>query len=174
MDDNEGTGWYLFDLGSTHGTYLNKKQIPPKVYCRLRSGHIFRLGASTRLFILQGPEDDQEPISELSVTQLKELKQRKLEEMSHLENEELAEGFDHISVFSNSGSPLAHSGGIDWGLGEDAKEENPFAENPYALPEEAMGNESLYLDDPKKTLRGWFEREGYELEYKVSLMSRGK
>lgn len=63
--------------------------------------------------------------------------------------------------------PSKESDGIDWGMGEDAQDENPNGENPFAVIEECQLNEELYLDDPKKTLRGWFEREGYELEYKV-------
>merc|ERR1712071_280337 len=57
--------------------------------------------------------------------------------------------------------------GVSWGMAEDAEDENPMAENPFAILGDASCNEELYLEDPKKSLRGWFEREGYELEYMV-------
>lgn len=46
-------GFYIQDLGSTHGTVVNKNKIPPKTYIRLRVGHVLKFGGSTRLFILQ-------------------------------------------------------------------------------------------------------------------------
>ena len=33
--------------------------------------------------------------------------------------------------------------------------------------QELANNESLYIDDPEKALKNWFEREGYELDFKV-------
>lgn len=49
----EERGFYVHDLGSTHGTVVNKNKIPPKTYIRLRVGHVLKFGGSTRLFILQ-------------------------------------------------------------------------------------------------------------------------
>jgi protein phosphatase 1D len=163
-DEQGGNGWFLYDLGSTHGTFLNKQQIPPKVYYRVHTGHIFKFGVSSRLFILQGPEEDQEAVSELSVTQLKELKLKRELSIEKLDSKQSNNDNDRFSTAS-----VAHSTsiGINWGMGEDAEDENPLAENPFALVDDVQLDENLYLDDPKKTLRGWFEREGYELEYKV-------
>lgn len=154
-------------MGSTHGTWLNKRQIPPKVYSRVRVGHVFKFGVSTRLFVLQGPEEDQEAESELTVTELIELKKKRESCVNVIEDQDtfnssvgLAKIPGDLRLQSSS------SDGIDWGMGEDAQEdENPLAENPFAVIDE--DHEELCLDDPKKTLKGWFEREGYELEYKV-------
>lgn len=49
----EERGFYVHDLGSTHGTVVNKNKIPPKTYVRLRVGHVLKFGGSSRLFILQ-------------------------------------------------------------------------------------------------------------------------
>jgi len=46
-------GWYLYDLDSTHGTWINKSRIFPHVYHRLRVGYVVKFGGSTRLYILQ-------------------------------------------------------------------------------------------------------------------------
>ncbi len=48
---------HLIDLGSTHGTFLNKSLLPKQTYQALNIGDVVRFGASTRLYVLSGPDD---------------------------------------------------------------------------------------------------------------------
>ena len=47
---------YLFDNGSTHGSKLNRKPVPPHQYVRLSVGAVVRIGTGTRTLMLMGPE----------------------------------------------------------------------------------------------------------------------
>ena len=53
--DREGRP-HLFDLNSIHGSYLNKKKLSPYQYTPFRPGDFLKLGASTRLYVLEGGE----------------------------------------------------------------------------------------------------------------------
>lgn len=46
---------YVTDLGSTHGTYVNKKRIEPQKYEHLIPGSLIRFGESSRMFVVVGP-----------------------------------------------------------------------------------------------------------------------
>lgn len=46
-------GFYVYDLNSTHGSFLNKSRLQPRIYYRLRVGQMVRFGGSSRLFVLE-------------------------------------------------------------------------------------------------------------------------
>ncbi|XP_023566880.1 kanadaptin [Octodon degus] len=162
--EGQGQGFYLYDLGSTHGTFLNKTRIPPRTYCRVHVEHVFRFGGSTRLFILKGPEEDREAESELTVTQLKEL--RKQQQML-LEKKMLGEDSDEEDMDTTERKETTSGQdddmGCSWGMAEDAVEDEA-EENPIVLDFQ-QEREAFYIKDPKKALQGFFDREGEELEY---------
>lgn len=147
-------GWYLYDLNSTHGTFVNKMKVPPKTYVRIRVGYMLKFGASTRNYIMQGPEFDAEAESELTITEMKELRLKKQQEQQQQLLDEEKKRDEQ---------------GISWGMAEDAEDETDLAHNPFAV----TNNEELFLQDPKKTLRGYFEREGLNLDYNVDEVSNG-
>lgn len=71
-EDNENDkGFYVYDLGSTHGTFWNGSRIKPNIYVRIRGGHMLRFGCSQRKYILQAPPEDEEEESQYSLTELK-------------------------------------------------------------------------------------------------------
>jgi pSer/pThr/pTyr-binding forkhead associated (FHA) protein len=50
---------YLYDLGSTHGTFVNKIQIKPKAYLKIKNGYHIKFGQSTRSYIVGGGPDEE-------------------------------------------------------------------------------------------------------------------
>ncbi|XP_060790712.1 kanadaptin isoform X2 [Neoarius graeffei] len=180
----EELGFYIYDLGSTHGTVVNKNKIPPKTYMRLHVGHVVKFGGSTRLFILQGPESDEEAESELTVTELKERARKQREE---LEKRMMGDGSDDDDDDDDDddkeekkneeniarGRSPAEDSGCSWGMGEDtAPEEEENEENPFAT-EFQEDQEAAYLKDPKKALQGFYDREGEELEFEYDDKGHG-
>ncbi|XP_031722603.1 kanadaptin isoform X2 [Anarrhichthys ocellatus] len=181
----EERGFYLHDLGSTHGTVVNKNKVPPKTYIRLRVGHVLKFGGSTRLFILQGPEFDEEEESELTVTELRE-KTRK--QKTELEKRMMGDGSDDDDDGDDGGekegdrqgesskgqSKLStEDSGCSWGMDQEAiPEEDENEENPFST-EFQEDQEAAYLKDPKKALQGFYDREGEELEFEYEDQSHG-
>uniref|UniRef100_A0A3Q3VUA2 FHA domain-containing protein n=1 Tax=Mola mola TaxID=94237 RepID=A0A3Q3VUA2_MOLML len=176
----EESGFYVHDLGSTHGTVVNKNKIPPKTYVRLRVGHVLKFGGSTRLFILQGPEYDEEQESELTVTELREqarkqraeLERRMMGDGSDEDDEKEGEGMDEEND-KNPSKLSNEDSGCSWGMAEEAvPEDDENEENPFST-EFQEDQEAAYLKDPKKALQGFYDREGEELEFEYEDKSRG-
>ncbi|KAM9842069.1 kanadaptin [Aulostomus maculatus] len=174
----EDRGFYVQDLGSTHGTVVNKNKIPPKTYIRLRVGHVLKFGGSTRLFILQGPDFDEEEESELTVTELREQARK---QRAELEKRMMGDGSDDDEEEeekeegkSNTGrnKRLSEDSGCSWGMAEEALPEDESEENPFST-EFHEDQEAAYLKDPKKALQGFYDREGEELEFEYEDKSHG-
>jgi len=119
---------------------------------------MMKFGGSTRLVILQGPSEDEEDESELSMTELMALKEEK--EKKRKEEEELRKKKEEAEKEAQEERERAK--GVSWGMEDEEEEKLPDMEkNPFA---ELADNESLYIDDPKKMIEKWFDREGYDFD----------
>ncbi|KPP75321.1 kanadaptin-like [Scleropages formosus] len=182
----EHAGLYAFDMGSTHGTFVNKSRLPPKTYVRLHVGHVLRFGGSTRLFVLQGPETDEEAESELTVTELRErarkqreaLEKRMMGDGSDDEGGEEEEEEEEEGGGGKEGGGGARSSsedaGCSWGMGEDRlRGSGSLRSSHIDLPRFLEDQEAAYLKDPKKALQGFYDREGEELEFEYEDKGHG-
>ncbi|GIL63581.1 hypothetical protein Vafri_17621 [Volvox africanus] len=104
---------FIYDPGSTHGTFLNKQRIKPKVYVPLAVGHTLRFGSSSRLYILGGPAELMPPEG-LSRDQRRQLATLEASKKMKEKQQQAA----HRSMAA------ALSGGVTWGM-SDAGDDDP-------------------------------------------------
>jgi pSer/pThr/pTyr-binding forkhead associated (FHA) protein len=64
---NDGSK-YLYDLGSTHGTFLNKQRISPRTYCKIKVGDMIKFGASSRIYFFQGEQEQAPKLQETGIS----------------------------------------------------------------------------------------------------------
>jgi pSer/pThr/pTyr-binding forkhead associated (FHA) protein len=182
-------GFYIYDLNSTHGTFVNKSRVRPNDYVRLNNDNIFKLGLSTRLFILHGPRpknfSDDLNIN-LTHEQMKKVRDKYAKIALKLRMRKEAE--EEMAAADGEDGDESASAGVSWGINDELEDE--LAEkaaigggggedgsgaseiNPFSVIEE--NSEAYYADDPKKALKNFFEREGDELEYEVEELGPGR
>lgn len=119
FENNLAKGLYIYDCGSTHGTFINKKRIDPKVYTRLKVGFIVKFGQSTRLYVVQGDHDAEEESQNSNNTgegltheQMKKFHEKRAKKLA-----EVRARREHEENDSRTEEPE-----MDWGMGLDVQE----------------------------------------------------
>jgi len=102
---------FLYDLGSTHGTFLNKTKLEHRRFTEIRVGDMFVVGSSTRKYLLNGPHHllPQEYDSE-NLRKLRDERRKKNEEIklkmnalnSHDNNDDNDDDCRHTKDVSSS------------------------------------------------------------------------
>ncbi|CAF0756949.1 unnamed protein product [Brachionus calyciflorus] len=172
VDTKFPQGFYVYDLNSTHGTFINKNKSTPNQFVPFKTDNILKFGQSTRLYILHGPKpkytSDDLNIN-LTHEQMKKLKEKydkislKLKIRKEIEEEDAYEE-----------ERKKNDKGVDWGLNDELEgsdNDEQSGENPFAIDQV---DESYFSSDPKKALKNFFDREGDELEYEVDDLGQGK
>ncbi|KAF7100700.1 hypothetical protein CFC21_102182 [Triticum aestivum] len=100
---------FLYDLGSTHGSSINKTQVKKKMYTPIHVGDVIRFGQSSRLYIFQGPSELMPPEKDMQKLRDAKIRQNMLDREASL-------------LRAKTQAVLAD--GISWGMSEDAPEED--------------------------------------------------
>jgi len=119
IQHRDSGGVWLMDLGSTHGTTLNKKPCPPKAYVRLPVGATVRLGTGTRLACLMGPPDEADPAMSADPAK-RAAAAAASHEASAARLAARAERIAKTTGRSAVSAEALHGGGAGWGFSEDA------------------------------------------------------
>ncbi|XP_030484576.2 uncharacterized protein LOC115701032 isoform X2 [Cannabis sativa] len=99
---------YIYDLASTHGTFINNNQVNEKSYVDLHVGDVLRFGQSSTLYIFRGPPN-------LMPTEAD------LERIRNIMSPE--EVLDREASLQRVRREASVGDGVSWSIGEDATKE---------------------------------------------------
>lgn len=105
-------GFYVYDLGSTHGTFINKTKIQTRCYYRLRLGQMVKFGGSSRLFLLETGSSSQEEVEEAAEEEIREIVQQK---------EAMMKRKADLEARRSLAEKESEDMGVMWGMGEWGK-----------------------------------------------------
>ncbi|XP_074599639.1 kanadaptin [Brevipalpus obovatus] len=160
-NDGPNGCFFLMDLNSVHGTFLNKTRIESNEPYKLSGNDFVKIGGSSRLFFLSTPRQPEENSSE---------------EM--IDSKE-----DEPKIKSKTKSKEDEEEGCTWGMRDDLYQEDDSAPSEFtplgtvlSLLQTGVGsaptkNEHAYIGNPQKTMQTWYDSEGYEFEYKVDFVN---
>ena len=110
---------FVYEMGSTHGTLLNKRRLPAKEHVEMSVGDVLRFGASSRVYCLLGPDNLRKEVLRDNHTpaELQKLKydllQKKKQQMQERRKQEAAAAAEQLSDAT-----------CMWGDQEDAEDED--------------------------------------------------
>ena len=117
------------DLGSTHGTFLNKSRLMDGSLHRVNVGDVLSFGQSTRLYIMQGPAQLQP--REVESERLRDLRAKATERSARFAAMKVK---SKLRARSEGGANRAKDDGVTWGLdvsevgNADTEQEKPEEE----------------------------------------------
>lgn len=152
--------FYLVDLNSTHGTFLNKEKIKQgEEKVEISPGNnVIQFGGSSRYFMLESTSNQTE------------------EDFSTFQDTCQSED---VGIYKAS-SMEKEDDGCDWGFKDDFNyesiheqgEEVSLIGNILALISSGISgptkNDNVYNTNSQKCIQQWFDREGYDFEYNVN------
>lgn len=144
-DAVDGGGVFVYDLGSTHGTFVGKRRVGARQYCELRVGDMVRFGASTRMFVLTAP--DQESVrqeEERRLVRRKRAAEERRRYPEHHRQQQLAALRRAGGGGDGDGDDDDDDDGCGWGMGDDAQEEEEMEEEMERMDHPIGDAEDLF------------------------------
>ncbi|KAJ3338333.1 Kanadaptin [Gonapodya sp. JEL0774] len=157
---------HVYDLGTAHGTRVNKTTLPPHTHHRLHPGDHLRLGASTRTLVVSGgppPERSRGATGDGD------------DEDGEDGEDATVRGAPRAAVPVATPTQAEDLHTVTWGFGEDAQDEDGGVEADGGVDEVVEVDEGMfYFKDPKKAIRHWLSNRGYDLDYTFSETGSGQ